>query len=196
MQLPSPVPDGPFRFIALDVETASRRPGSICQIGLGCVRADDTVLTWSTLVDPEQPFARFNVDLHGIGPETVAGAPTFPHAWAALHPLLNAHHLVQHSRFDQAAIEAACHANALPRPELSWSDSVKIARRAWPEFKGNGGHGLGHLKQALGLEFRHHDAGEDARAAAQVVLQAEQRLGQSFHQIAVNRYKAQIKLPL
>ena len=60
---------------------------------------------------------------------------------------------------------------------------VEIARRAWPEFKGNGGHGLGHLKQALSLQFHHHDAGEDARAAAQVVLHAEIKTGRSFVEI-------------
>ena len=190
------LPQGEFRFIALDVETASRAPGSICQIGLGCVRPDGGIETFATYVDPEQDFAPFNIELHGIGPDTVAGAPTFPEAWAALFDLLNRHHLVQHSAFDQKTIEAACRVYGLERPELSWSDSVKIARRAWPEFKGNGGHGLGHLKKALGLEFRHHDAGEDARAAAQVVLKAEEQLGQAFHQIAVTRYKAQIKLPL
>ena len=45
-----------------------------------------------------------------------------------------------------------------------WSDSVAIARKAWPDLRGNGGHGLGNLKKVLGLNFRHHDAGEDARA--------------------------------
>jgi DNA polymerase-3 subunit epsilon len=54
---------------------------------------------------------------------------------------------------------------------------VTIARKAWPEWLGQGGHGLAHLKKQLALEFQHHDAGEDARAAAQVVLLAEERLG-------------------
>lgn len=193
---PADLPQGPYRFIALDVETASRAPGSICQIGLGLVDALGGVETYATYVNPEQDFAPFNIDLHGIGPDTVRHAPTFPEAWAALHPLLNTHHLVQHSGFDQKAIEAACHLHGLDVPDLSWSDSVKIARRAWPEFKGNGGHGLGHLKQALGLAFHHHDAGEDARAAAEVVLLAEARLGLSFDQIAITRHKRQIRLPL
>lgn len=35
-----------------------------------------------------------------------------------------------------------------------------------------GGFGLQSLKEHLGLVFRHHDAGEDARAAAEVVLRA------------------------
>ncbi|MEC8196914.1 MAG: exonuclease, partial [Pseudomonadota bacterium] len=63
------------------------------------------------------------------------------------------------------------------------ADSVKIARKAWPEFRGNGGHGLGHLKKALGLQFHHHDAGEDARAAAEVVLLAEERLKCTIEEI-------------
>ena len=54
-----------------------------------------------------------------------------------------------------------------------WRDSVHVARAAWPELRGNGGHGLASLKQHLGLVFEHHDAGEDARAAAEVVLRAE-----------------------
>ena len=48
-----PFPEGPFRFFALDVETANNDRGSICQVGVACVRPDDSVETWMTLVDPE-----------------------------------------------------------------------------------------------------------------------------------------------
>lgn len=68
-------------------------------------------------------------------------------------------------------------------PDFRWSDSVLIARRAWPDLKGNGGHGLSNLKKVLRLDFHHHDAGEDARAAAMVVLLAEARLGLSFDEM-------------
>lgn len=190
------LPTGPFRFIALDVETACGDSGSICQIGLACVGADNRIETWASYVDPEQQFAAFNIELHGIGPDTVVGAPTFPVIWEFLLPFLSMHHLVQHSNFDRRAIAAACKSYRLPSPDLSWSDSVRIARQAWPEFKGHGGHGLGHLKTALGLEFTHHDAGEDARAAAQVVLKAEDRLELSFEQIAETSRKAQMSFPL
>lgn len=193
--MPFALPPGPFRFVALDVETACRKASSICQIGLACVDHRGQIAPVMTYVNPETHFEPFNEDLHGIGPHTVADAPTFPEVWARLLPFLTSYHLVQHSNFDAKAIAAACRAYGLPAPDLSWSDSVKIARRAWPEFKGNGGHGLGHLKTALGLQFTHHDAAEDARASAQVVLQAEERLGQSFEQIAQTRHKAQMSLP-
>lgn len=188
----APLPVGPFRFIALDVETASRDSASICQIGIACVRASGQIDSWTSYVNPEQRFDSFNIELHGIGPDTVKDAPTFGQLWPILHISLYPYHLVQHSNFDKSAIAAACRAYQLPTPELSWSDSVKIARAAWPEFKGNGGHGLGHLKTALGLSFQHHDAGEDARAAAQVVLLAEKQSGQSFAQLAQTAQKAQM----
>jgi DNA polymerase-3 subunit epsilon len=183
------VPVGQFRFIALDVETASRSAGSICQIGIACVANDNSIQTYSTLIDPQCAFDPFNIDLHGIGPDTVRRAPVFSAGLETLLPLLTAHPLIQHSSFDKRAIEAACDVNNLPAPALTWSDSVTIARRAWPELRGNGGHGLANLKKVLDLSFHHHDAGEDARAAAMVVLHAEHHVGAPFHEIAQPKRK-------
>jgi DNA polymerase III subunit epsilon len=178
------LPTGPFRFIALDVETANSDPSSICQIGLAFVRPDGNIHVTSTLIDPEQPFSDFNVQLHGIGPSHVRNAPTFPTIFRQIAPVLAEHTVIQHSPFDRNAIHGACRTNRLAEPNWVWIDSVQIARRAWPEFKGNGGHGLGHLKKALSLSFSHHDAGEDAKAAAMVVLRAERHTGQKFEDLA------------
>jgi len=192
----SALPSGHFRFIALDVETANGSGGSICQIGLACVRADNHILSYATYVNPLEDFAPFNTKLHGIDAQTVRDAPDFAQAWQQMAPLLRIHHLVQHSNFDKSAINAACKTAALPRPDLSWSDSVKIAREVWPEFRGKGGHGLAHLKLALGLKFQHHDAGEDARAAALVVLHAEQHSKQTFAALTRQSRRGQLTLDL
>lgn len=173
-----PLPEGPFRFIALDVETANGSNASICQIGLSCVDAFGRQHGVSQLINPCEDFFPFNIDLHGIGPETVRYAPTFDTVFDAMRPLLEAHPLVQHSTFDKSAMAAACRQYRREPLESQWHDSVKIARQAWPELKGNGGHGLASLKSHLALDFDHHDAAEDARAAAQVVLRAEDILGQ------------------
>ena len=179
------VPDGNFRFIALDVETACSDVASICQIGLACVQADNQIQTFSMLVNPGTRFDPFNIQLHGIGPNHVTDAPRFPDALGMLLPLLTRHHLVQHSNFDKQAVNAACGFCGIPQPDLRWSDSVTIARQAWPELKGNGGHGLANLKRTLNLHFHHHDAGEDARAAALVVLHAETRLAVTFDELVL-----------
>lgn len=167
-----PFPRGPFRFVALDVETANHDRGSICQIGVACVRPDATIETWVTLVDPQVDRWAFTW-LHGIGARTVRGAPTFAEVLPVLAAALEGLIVYQHSGFDRGAVTAACASRGLPVPSWDWHDSVRVARAAWPELKGNGGHGLASLKQYLGLVFDHHDAGEDARAAAEVVLRAE-----------------------
>ncbi|WP_233557129.1 3'-5' exonuclease [Gemmobacter lutimaris] len=168
----TPFPTGPFRFFALDVETANHDRGSICQIGVACVRPDHSIDTWMTYVDPRVDRWVFT-SLHGISARTVQGAPTFPEVLSMLRGALSGTIVYQHSGFDRSAIAAACGNCGHPIPDWTWRDSVQVARRAWPELRGNGGHGLASLKRHLGLVFRHHDAGEDARAAAEVVLHAE-----------------------
>lgn len=169
----SPIPSGHYRFIAVDVETACSDVGSICQIGLACVTYADTIDCWSTLIDPEIKFSFYNTKIHGISSRHVVGAPSFAQAIDEIEPLLLRTSLVQHSGFDRRALEKAYVSMGRNPPSWSWADSVEIARSAWPEFLGNGGHGLANLKRQLSLDFLHHDAGEDARAAALIVMQAE-----------------------
>lgn len=170
----TPFPTGNFRFFALDVETANTDRGSICQIGVACVRADNSIETWVTYVDPEVDRWVFTY-LHGISARTVKGAPTFAEVLPVLQAALEGATVYQHSTFDSGAMTAACAKAVLPTPGWTWRDSVRVARAAWPELRGNGGHGLGNLKRHLRLRFEHHDAGEDARAAAEVVILAEGR---------------------
>ncbi|MGC1496920.1 MAG: exonuclease domain-containing protein [Sulfitobacter sp.] len=161
----------------MDVETAGYDIASICQIGLACVGFDGSIATHSAYIDPCTPFADGNTRLHGIDAATVRNAPRFAEILPDLRQILEAHPLVQHSRYDEKAFDAACRLAGLPILKSVWSDSVAVARKAWPELRGNGGHGLANLKNFLGLQFRHHDAGEDARAAAEVVLKAEVSMG-------------------
>ena len=171
---------GPWRFVALDVETANSAADSICQIGIALVGLDNRIQTWVTYVNPCTAFSAFNVRVHGIGPDHVAAAPAFAQALAPIEDLLARQPVIQHSTFDERAIAGACAALGRKPPAWRWGDSVRIARRAWPEFRGNGGHGLAHLRERLDLDFVHHDAGEDARAAAEVVLHAERHTGRPF----------------
>ena len=45
-----------LEFVAIDFETANRRPGSPCQVGLALVRDGRVEATWGTLMQP--PYGR------------------------------------------------------------------------------------------------------------------------------------------
>jgi len=139
---------------------------------VACVRLNNSIETWVTYVDPQTSQWVFT-NLHGISNSTVKGAPVFGTALTILEDALHGLTVYQHSGFDRSAIRAACAAMGRPEPDWDWQNSVTVARRAWPELRGNGGHGLASLKGHVGLSFDHHDAGEDARAAAEVILRAE-----------------------
>ena len=173
-----------FRFVAVDVETANSNNHSICQIGLAMVADTGNIHTASFFVNPVERFDDFNVQLHGINNNAVCHAPIFEVVLRSLRPFLERHTLIQHSSFDKRAFDAACKVNGIPNLRTNWLDSVIVARTAWPELKGNGGHGLANLKTHLNLEFNHHNAEEDARAAAEIVLLAEARSGESFPELA------------
>jgi DNA polymerase-3 subunit epsilon len=159
-------------FWAIDVETANHRVSSICQIGIVQVTKGMVEACYSALVDPEEGFNSFNVRLHGIGPGSVSGAPSFDEIFAEVFDLLDGTVLVSHTFFDRSAMDGAARKYGLPILRVTWLDSVAIARRAWPSRRGNRGYRLASLAADLGICFRHHDALEDARAAAGVALYA------------------------
>ena len=168
---------GNLTFNAIDVETANERSASICQIGIVEVRAGQIGESLSVLVNPEEPFATFNVRLHGIGPDTVADCVTLPEIQAKLRRLLERTPLISHTAFDRVALDGAMRKYGLRPLRAQWLDSAMIARRAWPEKYGKSGYNLANVAGDLGIAFQHHDALEDARAAAEIVLHACRHTG-------------------
>lgn len=167
-----------MNFIAIDFETANRDRSSICQVGIAEFQGRECVESTAWLVDPEQQFDEMCVDVHGITPDLVDGSPRFREFYeAVLGPRLADRVIVCHTSFDRVALERACERHGHPTPAASWLDSATLARRVWPEVS-RSGYGLRNLATTrLGIEFRHHDAGEDARAAGLVVLAAAESLG-------------------
>ena len=159
-------------FIAIDVETANADRASICQIGIVHVRDGEIVDHWQTLVNPEDWFDPWNVSLHGIDEDDVRNSPIMPEIRGELRWRLRGSVLVSHTSFDRVAFERAMDRYHLEQLQVTWLDSVKIARRAWPERYGKRGYGLKVIAPDLSIPFGHHDALEDARAAAEIVLRA------------------------
>lgn len=160
-----------MNFVAIDVETANADLASICQIGL--VKCKDGVLSdeWKTYVDPEDYFDGINVSIHGIDESVVKGAPTFPELADTLRSYLEGTVVVCHTHFDRVAIHQAAQRYGVNAPEITWLDSARVARRAWMECAWKG-YGLYNVCKILGYDFKHHDALEDAKAAAHILIAA------------------------
>lgn len=159
-------------FWAIDVETANADYASICQVGV--VRVVDGAVTdeYVTLVDPEDWFDPWNTTIHGITPQDVKGQPIMPAVLEWLRVNLDGAVLVSHMPFDRVALGRAAARYDLEPLSVTWLDSARIVRRAWPDQYSRRGYGLKNVADNLGIKFAHHDALEDARAAAQIVLQA------------------------
>lgn len=160
-----------MNFVAVDVETANSDRSSICQIGLAIVQSGKIAEVWTEFVDPEDFFDPKNIKIHGIDETTVQGSPKFKDVYGKI-----AEHfkevVVSHTVFDRTAISQACESCGTHLRYGRWLDSAQVARRAWPEKYAQRGYKLGNVASDLGISFRPHDAGEDARVAAEIVLRA------------------------
>ena len=159
-------------FNSIDVETANADRASICQIGIVHVRDGKIQDQWQTLVNPETWFDQWNIMIHGIDESAIRQSPTLPEVRDELRARLRGTVLVSHTSFDRVAFQRAMERYDLEQLQVTWLDSAKIVRRAWPESYGRSGYGLKNVAKDLGISFDHHDALEDARAAAEIVLRA------------------------
>lgn len=165
-----------MKFVAVDVETANPRMSSICQIGVVVFESGREVAAEVRLVDPCEYFDPYNVEVHGITAAQVRGQPSF----RELHPWLREYTAGEivacHTHFDRVAVMQACQRCEVEPLPCNWLDTAKVARRAWEGFSG-GGYGLANLASHFGIEFRHHDALEDARTAGLILLRAVEDSG-------------------
>lgn len=161
-------------FVAVDVETACSRMSSICQIGIVGFRDGREIFAYESLIDPRDEFSPFNIGIHGIDADKVADQPTFAMAFHHIAGLLSDRVVVAHSSFDKIALAAAGRVHQAPAIRCRWLDTVQVARRVWPELDS---HRLNAVARHLNIDFRHHDALEDARTSGRIMAEAVARSG-------------------
>jgi len=177
-------------YLAIDVETANADYSSICQIGIVEVQNGEIFDQWSTLVNPEAYFDPFNISIHGITESDIENAPTFDSVYSELKNRINGRITVHHMPFDKIAINRACSECDLDLLEVNWLDSAKIVRRTWEDFAYRG-YGLANISKFLKIDFKHHDALEDAKAAALIVRHACDKTG-----LTIDEWLTRVKQPI
>lgn len=179
-----------MKFLTIDVETANTDYSSLCQIGIAEFQGDNVVNTWSTLINPKTEFNSFNTNIHGIRKCDTLEAPTFDEIYNTISKYLNSRITIHHCHFDRTAINRACDIKNLAPINTQWLDSAKIVRRTWEEFAYSG-YGLSNVAHHLNIDFKHHDALEDAIAAGRVVNKACQITG-----LSVEDWLLQVDAPI
>lgn len=163
-------------FIAIDLETANADMSSICQIGIVCYKNEQIINEWKSYIDPEDFFDSINISIHGIDESTVKNSPTLPEVAYKLHQFLDNNVSICHTHFDRVSLAQACEKYNISKPNCTWLDSARVARRTWSQFAWKG-YGLHNICSFIGYEFHHHDALEDAKAAGRVIIAAIKETG-------------------
>ena len=91
----------------------------------------------------------------------------------------------------ETTFEKATDYYELEQLQVTWLDSVRIARRTWPDRYGRRGYGLKSIAADLGIVFEHHRALDDAKAAAQIVLKACE-----ITNLDIDEWLARVKKPI
>ncbi|MBK6883916.1 MAG: 3'-5' exonuclease [Flavobacteriales bacterium] len=161
-----------MEFLALDFETATPQADSPCELGIAVVRGGVVREVRNWLIKPRQwpYFSPWNVAVHGIRPSDVAEAPRWGGIWDEVATLLDGATVVAHNAaFDMSVLRSTLAAHNIGHPTFQYFCSVSMARKVWP---GRASYGLKPMCDMHGIPLKHHRAGNDAEATAELVLRA------------------------
>ncbi len=165
-------------FITIDFETANSQRDSPCEIGLTFVKGGQIVETKSWLIKPHyDDFDHFNILIHGIRPEHVADKPKFNELWTEIKPLIENKFLIAHNAgFDMSVLRRTLEAYKLPFPTLTYTCSYIFSKKVW---QGLSAYDLKTLCKVNNINLKHHRAGADSKATAELTLKAFEIVGVS-----------------
>ncbi|SDJ78025.1 3'-5' exonuclease [Sediminibacillus albus] len=159
-----------MNIVAIDFETANRYRTSACSVGIVVADENGIVDEFYSLINPLMDFDSYNTYIHGITEQDVVEAPTFDELWPELADYLSGQLVVAHNAsFDMSVLRQTLDRYELPYPELDYLCTVTLSKKVWPELAN---HKLHTVAAYNNIEFFHHNALEDARAAALLMVKA------------------------
>ncbi len=170
-------------FTAIDFETASSERTSVCSLGWCVVKNSIITERKEILIKPDPfNFNEYNTKINGITPEMVWDKPTFDKYWEMLRPYIENRMIVAHNAsFDINVLCTTLEHFGIEIPDFNYMCTVVLSQKAYPELPS---HKLNNLAEALGIDFNHHRAYDDAYACAAAFLRiAEDYALESFEEI-------------
>lgn len=177
-----------MNFVAIDFETANRYPNSACSVGLVKVANGQIVDEYYTLIKPpKMVFDPMNVSIHGIKASDVMNAPSFSTAWDNdIFDFIDYLPLVAHNAsFDMNVLRALFTTYGLEGEPKKYACTVSASKKTYPELPN---HKLSTVAAHLGIPLRHHQALDDARASALIMIDVFRRHKvDTFEDLCVNK---------
>lgn len=117
------------RIVSLDIETPNRFNDKICSIALTALTGNKIETTYYSLVNPEVEFDPINIGIHGIKPEDVLYAPTFPHIWEKVESILRSSLIVAHNAiFDLNVLRKTLLSYNINAPMIYYACTLEMAK--------------------------------------------------------------------
>ena len=156
------------RYVVFDVETPNMKNDRMSAIGVTIIENNKITEEYFSLVNPEETFDDFNVELTGINAELVKDAPTFPEIWKTLQPIFENSTLVAHNAYFDLSVLKKCldDYNIEWKEEVPYICTVQIGRKVLPGMS----HKLNDMSAYFGIKLNHHQADSDSRACAEILL--------------------------
>ena len=157
-----------LNFVAIDFETANSLRNSACALGMVKVENGETSRKeWYIKPEPCD-FDPFNVMIHGITEDMVQNAPSFPEVWNEVLPELTSSVVVAHNAsFDFSVIRYTLDQYDLPYPDIRYLCTLKLAQKVVPGLLN---YKLPTVASELDIQFKHHNAVDDAYAASMILM--------------------------
>lgn len=156
-------------FVAIDFETATSAPTSICSMGICIVENNFITDVKEILIKPTPfEFCEYNILIHGITPMMVKNKPTFDECFDEIFPYINGKTVIAHNAsFDIGAMRSCIELFRLKCPTFRYMCTVQLSQKAYPNLPS---HKLNSLCDEFGITFSHHHANDDAYACSRVLL--------------------------
>lgn len=124
-------------------------------------------------------ISEWTEQIHCISYGDMHGKSYFPEIWDTIvMPFIKKTPdvpLVAHNAsFDMNVIRQCCEYYGMPVPQISYFDSLAVARRTWPELEN---HRLTYLGQHFGIVYNAHDALDDSRTCGKIIALAAEKWG-------------------
>ncbi len=155
------------RFVCFDVETPNRYNSRMSAIGISVIENGKLISEYYALVNPEQRFDYFNVELTGISAAMVRNEKTFPEIWEEIRGTMESGLLTAHNAaFDMSVLGKCLRDYGIDwKTEVPYLCTCQIGKHHLPEE----GHKLDELCAHYKINLRHHHAGSDAAACAEIL---------------------------